>query len=148
MKGSELMGEQGVVLSVSGDELTVSLTRQEACAKCRACIAGLSSEEMILKVKNQCDARKNDWVNIELEDGYAIKAMFIMYGIPLVFLLAGVFAGYYGAGALGFQRFQEITATGCGALGVFLAFLCIRAKDRRMDRRPYTPVATAVVREP
>lgn len=139
------VGEQGVVLDVSGDELTVSIIRTEACAKCRACLLGLSKEEMILTVKNGCDARKNDMVSIELEANYAIKALFIMYGIPLVFLLASVFLGYYTAQLLGFPQFQELTAVAVGGVGLLLAFFFIKAKDKHIDKIAYTPVAKAVV---
>lgn len=139
------VGAQGMVLDVSGDELTVSVIRTEARAKRYNYIPGLLKEEMIVKVKNGCDAHENDEVRIELKSNYAIRAALILYGIPLVFLIVGAVFGYFGMGFFGFMQIQDTVAFTLSVLGIVLAFLFIRARDKRIDRGAYTPVATSVV---
>ena len=41
------MAEKGVVIGLKDNNLAViKMTRQEACAKCRACIAGMAEKDM------------------------------------------------------------------------------------------------------
>ena len=45
------MAEKGVVINTKDNFVTVKMMRQEACAKCRACIAGMEGKEMFIEAK-------------------------------------------------------------------------------------------------
>ncbi len=139
------MAEQGLVLSATADELTILLERTEACAKCRACIAGMQKNEMVLTAKNLCRAQTNDIVMVDLNPRLAFQAVMLMYGVPLLFLLVGIGAGYGLASALGASAARDGIAFGLGIVGLVLSYLFIRNWDKRMDKTVYTPVATAIV---
>ena len=60
------MAEKGVVIGLKDNNLAViKMTRQEACAKCRACIAGMAEKDMFIEAENICGAKVDDWVEVE-----------------------------------------------------------------------------------
>ena len=56
------MAEIGKVIGTEKNKLVVRMTRKEACAKCRACSAGLKEQDMLLKAVNLCNAKVGDRV--------------------------------------------------------------------------------------
>ena len=60
------MAEKGIVVEKKNHLVVIKLKRQEACAKCRACIAGMSEQEMIMEAENRCNAQVGDWVELEM----------------------------------------------------------------------------------
>lgn len=89
------MGEIGKVMKTNGTTVEITFTRSEACAKCRACTAGLQKDEMHVTAENACGAEKGDWVEMDLADGHFLKAVLIMYGFPLLMLITGGVGGYF-----------------------------------------------------
>lgn len=127
------MGENGVVISVNDDLIEVKLRRNEACSKCKACIAGLNDNEMIINAKNACGANIGDKVEIELKNENFLKAVGIMYGIPCVFFVIGVFMGQL--------LFSELAGLVIGGILVFGVYFFIRKNDHLFNKDEYTPVA-------
>ena len=56
------MAEKGYVTEIKGNLAVIKMKRTEACAKCRACIAGMTEKEMIMEAENNCGAEVGDWV--------------------------------------------------------------------------------------
>lgn len=129
------MGEKGQVVNLTDKGITVRLERNPACEKCKACMAGINKNEMLINADNQCEADKDDWVNIELKSQNFISAVFIMYGIPCIFFLVGVSVGtlLLGSEMLGFFL---------GIVLVALVYLVIKKNNHRFENEKYTPVAT------
>ena len=75
------MAEKGIVMERKDNLAVIKLKRQEACAKCRACVAGMSEQEMIMEAENACNAQVGDWVELELVGNSFLEAVLIMYGI-------------------------------------------------------------------
>lgn len=134
------MAEIGKVIELNNESVTVILERKEACAKCRACSAGMSKTEMIIKAVNCCDAKIDDNVEIVLEEANFIQAVLIMYGIPFVALLAGVFLGYYGSIQLGFSN-NDIIGFSIGIVFVIISYLWIRSKEEYWKSKNFIPKA-------
>ena len=138
------MAEIGQVTKVNKDEVVVRLMRQEACAKCGACSAGLESKDMFIHAINLCHAKEDDFVEIELEEANFIKAVFIMYGIPLIGLLIGIAIGE-GLGFLFFEGLHDILGIIMGILGALAVYLFIRLNEKRFHTEKYKPVAKKIV---
>lgn len=139
------MSETAVVLNASNDELTVTLVRTQACGGCRACVAAFDEKQKTLTVKNACGAHVNDTVKIELEKDYALKAAGILYGLPLIFTLTGVFLGFFTAPLVGLGAYQDIVSFVAGVGCMVLSYMFIKNRDKRLDKDQYRPVATAIV---
>lgn len=139
------MAETGVVIKETGEYVTVKLERKEACAKCRACTAGMTSKDMIIEAENLCQAKQGDLVNVSLEQSNFLQAVLIMYTVPLVFLFIGLGIGYWISNLLSLQ-YTELVAVGCGFVLLALAYLVIRSKEDKWKSKKFRPVVDAIVK--
>ncbi len=134
------MAESGQVIERKDSTIVVRLERQEACAKCRACVAGLESKDMFIEAENLCDADVGDWVNITLEQSRFLKAVIIVYTLPLIAMLIGLFLGYYI-----FQN--EVGALIVGFAFITTAFLTIKLNNKRFNSGKYRPIAEEKIKK-
>lgn len=128
------MAEVGEVIKINDPYVVVSLMRNEACGRCKACTAGLQETQMIMEAENQCDAKVGDFVEIYLKEENFLKAVFIMYSIPLIGLLLGIGLGY-----LLFNH--ELLIMLVGVIVMSLAYVLIRFNEKRFKTEKYRPIA-------
>ena len=139
------MAEKGVVVDSKNNLAVIKLRRQEACAKCRACIAGMSEQEMIMEAENRCNAQVGDWVELEMVGSGFFEAVLIMYGIPCLCFLVGLLGSYY----LVMPRFfpstsPDVPSFVCGIVLTVLAYLVIRSQEHRFATQKYRPIAARI----
>lgn len=134
------MAESGIVIEKKKNLVVVKLERKEACAQCKACVAGLSSKEMLMEADNLCDAQIGDRVNVSLENSSFLKAVLIMYGIPFLSLLGGLAVGYI------FFK-SEIAAILGGFFLLAICFIIIRLNEKKFNNGNYRPVANEIVQQ-
>lgn len=140
----EVKGEVGEVIGIEDGRLVVRLQRMEACAKCRACTAGIEDKEMIIKAINDCNGKIGDKVTIALDSSDFYKATLIMYGIPFIMFLAGVFGGYYGS--LHFDLpYAEVIGIVAGFLLILVTYGIIHTQEYRFKKTNYVPKAISIV---
>jgi sigma-E factor negative regulatory protein RseC len=129
------MRERGVVARfVSAGIVEVSLEPSEACGRCGACHrdqAGSASIEAV----DAFGAKQGDTVEIEISTQGVVAASFVVYLLPVVFLIAG-----YGIGSMT-AAFAPLPFSGeaAGIAGAVLffavSFIVIRWYDRGVSRR-------------
>ncbi|MEA4971890.1 hypothetical protein SDC9_136288 [bioreactor metagenome] len=143
------MAEKGQVTQVKPDnKVVVKMIRTEACGKCRACMV-FSSKEMIMEAMNECNAKAEDWVELELQKDSFYSAVLIMYGFPSLGLMLGIVLGYFGLYQLmpGFNR--EILGLICGLIGIYICHLVIKKNNYRWENnKKYIPVAARLADPP
>lgn len=138
------MAEIGQVIEKrENNRLLIRLERQEACAKCRACTAGMQSKDMLLEAENLCNASVGDNVEISLEETDFMKAVLIMYGIPFIAFVAGVLIGYYFLSSMGMAN-SEVISFIIGIVLVIVSYLVIHRFEPRFKSDNYVPKATAL----
>lgn len=137
------MAEVGEVVEVKGKDVKVRLLRKEACAKCGACTAGLKSEDMFIDALNVAHAQKGDWVEIKLNEQNFLKAVGIMYVIPLAGLLAGLGLGAL-VGKLFLPSLADVLAIVLGLAGAGLSFLMIHLNEDKFKTDKFKPKAVKV----
>lgn len=142
----DIMSEVGKVIDIKGNKVTVELERKEACAKCRACSAGLKSETMVIECYNSCEAAVNERVEIMLEEKSFIAAVLIMYGIPFLSFLVGIGIGLYAAGAVGLGC-KELIGFFVGIIFVALSYLWIKSKESYWKSKSFVPTAIRIVKD-
>ncbi|HIT73293.1 hypothetical protein B5E58_10360 [Tyzzerella sp. An114] len=139
------MAEKGVVMEIKDNNLAlVKMTRTEACAKCRACVAGMSEKDMFIEAENVCDAEKGQWVELELADNGFFYAVMIMYGIPFVALVAGILLGYFVVSPLIPFINRDILSCVMGFGFTALVYLWIRSQEKRWESKKYRPIAARI----
>ena len=142
------MAEKGIVTGLKANNIAVvKMTRLEACAKCRACIAGMEGKDMFIEAENNCKANVDEWVEIEMAPDGFIKAVLVMYGIPFLCFMAGIGIGYLLGGMQSFVR-TELIAFLFGLVGILAAFLWIRSKEDKWSSKKYRPVAVKITTAP
>lgn len=138
------MSELGQVVEKKDGHVVVLLERKDACGKCNACTVGIESKDMFLEAFNDCDAEEGDIVGVSLSQSNFLKAVGIMYIIPLIAMLAGLGIGAALAGVVGLDA--EVSALVFGFLFLAGTFLFIKANDKRFNKRGYRPVADTLVK--
>lgn len=139
------MAEVGVVKEVKGDDVVVSLVRHEACKHCNACSHGHNDKEMILEAGNACQAKVGDHVMVSLKVSPFLQASFIMYGIPLIALFVGIFAGYTLQPILQININQEIMSIICGLGLLAVTYVVIAMNEKRFKKKKFKPQAIRIV---
>lgn len=125
----------GKVISINGEEATVTFERSSMCNHCKAC--GIKDEKtMEACVLNDVNAKTGDSVVVEMDSRTIVKASFIAYVIPLVFFLLGLVVGF---------RINEIVAivlslSLCLISSLILFFIDIKLKDKAKFRPHITKV--------
>lgn len=141
---TKIIGESGEVIGKEDKYLIVKMQRKEACAKCRACTAGMKTEDMIIKAMNLCNASVGDKVDIVLDNADFMKATLIMYGIPFIGFMAGIFAGYYISLNMGLNN-NEIYGIITGILLVIITYIIIHTQEKRFKKGNYVPKAINIL---
>ncbi|MFU0801141.1 MAG: SoxR reducing system RseC family protein [Xylanivirga thermophila] len=121
------MKELGRIVDIEGSYAIVSVKRSEACSKCGACEMGTTDKETRLKIQNDLKGTVGDMVEIELPAQQFLKASAILYLIPLVALLIGVFSGYAIGNNLGING--ELTGAILGIILTAVTYLVIKMMD-------------------
>ncbi len=135
-----VLGESGQVIGVGAHTVTVQIQRTEACSRCGACTALGGGNFMVVEAKNICGAKDGDWVRVELEGDSFLKAVCIMYGVPLVFLLIGIAIGSAVAG--------EGVGFAAGIIFMVCSYALIKSKESYFKSKNYTPIAAEIVEPP
>lgn len=97
---------------------------------------------MVMTADNNVGAEVGDEVEIDLENMNFMTAMLIAYGFPLLALMAGIFGGYYGLLALGYN---DNTAQALGAIigivALAASYVVIKYKDESIRKmKKFKPV--------
>lgn len=129
-KGQTTIAHRGRVRAVNGDEITVSIISQSACANCRAqkvCSASDMKEKEIIARSSEPFAI-GDEVDVMISQSTGYKAVFLAYILPLI-LIIGLIVGMVKAG------FSEGLA-GVGAIILlFLYFFVLYLLRNKMNNK-------------
>ncbi len=108
--------EQGVVLRTNSEAAWVKTTRSSACQGCTArksCHTLSNSQDVEVKALNIAGARAGDRIVLSFETKSLLKATFLIYVFPIIFLMLGALIG---------QMLAPFMALAPSALSVLLGF--------------------------
>lgn len=131
------------VMEKHGNLLSVRMVRQEACGNCHACFAGRQKEEMTLEAENRCGAQVGDWVELTLAEHAFFSAVVLVYLIPLVAFMAGLFLGYSAAPLVGLPR--DITALVAAVVTMAVTYFYLKKTSNGEQEKKYRPIAVKIV---
>ncbi len=91
----EVIVEEGIVVSVENEFANVAVIQSDACNECSAKIIckPRTATENIIKVLNPLGAKPGNKVRFEVKGVTLINVSFMLYGIPLILLIVGIFLG-------------------------------------------------------
>jgi sigma-E factor negative regulatory protein RseC len=134
--------ETGVVVSVDGQEAQVRIIPSGACASCpSSAICGPAGDEKITTAINPVGARPGDNVRIVMHARMYLKGTFLVYGLPVLLLIAGGILGKEWA-----ERYRplwdaDLVAAAVGFGLMVSAFIVVRHWGKKVEQsRDYLPV--------
>ena len=140
--------EHATVTVVSAEGTWVEATPSAACEGCasRGSCHAVGKEKNSVKVINRLAAREGDTVVIAFETGSLLKALFLLYMVPILALLAGACAGNWLI-APAWGKDPSVVSAACGFICFFAAIWFAKQKASRMEQREaYQPKITRIAR--
>ena len=131
----EELYEEGIVKEAHNGIAEIVISDSELCQECSVkiyCKPG-SSNERCLTVKDPFGVHPGDKVRVTIKGSRILSASFMIYGIPLLLLLAGIFIGM-----LLFNNNREIFSSllGIGLVAVYAAGILIFSKKEKINSLP------------
>ncbi|NMB41247.1 MAG: SoxR reducing system RseC family protein [Firmicutes bacterium] len=133
------MEHYGQVMKLTGkDTALVKVRQHHACAGCGACgrVFGDPEQRDILTVEvdNPIGAKEGQLVCLEIGESEMLFAAVLLYLVPLLGLLAGLFAGRSLALNHGLNGNPELWGLGLGLLLMALIFFVLRTQDKKFAK--------------
>ncbi len=129
----------GEVIEQIGDKRAqVKIRHQTSCSSCGRCggIFGNPEKENTSMVEaiNPIGAAKGQLVKLVTRDSEVLLAAFLLYILPLIGLLGGLFAGRAMAMNWGLDGSPDLWGFGLGLIVMVLVFLVLRYQEKNMAR--------------
>ncbi|MCP4751341.1 MAG: SoxR reducing system RseC family protein [Proteobacteria bacterium] len=119
---SDIVAESGTIVSLRGDKALVKLSKTEACEDCsvRIFCRTSSDDAKEMLVYNPIGARVGQQVDIAETGNLMLKLALMQFGVPLLGLLIGILAVFYGLGADDLPLSKELAMALGGLAGLLL----------------------------
>ncbi len=130
--------ERGKVIKVDGEKIRVSFKRGAGCGSCKACSEGQNENEMEITAYNDCNAKLNDIVEVNIETEFLLKATGIMYGIPLITMMIGFLIGNF---------VSQLVSFVTGVVFLLITYYIIKKNESKFQNRNFTAKAVTIVEE-
>jgi len=125
--------KNGFVISVVGDIAHVSVIRPSECGdKCSSCSGSCNVQSMVVQVSNTLSAHVGDRVELSMQSAQLVKLSFLLYTVPLLCFVLGVFIGYAQAEANGLSG--DFIGLGAGFLSMILSYIGVNTIMKRMTK--------------
>ena len=138
-----MIEEIGKVVKIDGNIAVVSSKRSTMCKGCSAqhvCHPfGSGDDSVEIKTYNHANAKAGDMVKVVLPEKNFLKASFIVYGIPILFLLI-----FSVIGKVVFKK--DIFSFIFGFSGLLISFLLIKYLDKK-SKNKYLPVIVEIMKD-
>jgi positive regulator of sigma E activity len=129
-----MIEETGIVTGRRENELEVSIVVPGDCENCGVKDSCYAVDKHLL-VPAKDDISVNDRVRVVVRDLSVLKITAFVYGLPLVFLLAGVLAGYYLFFAAVPENPRILATAGITALFFIVSGFIVSKIDKRLKHK-------------
>ena len=142
--------EEGIVTKVDSSTAWVKCTKSAACESCSAkgfcnTAGGGSDDDVEVEAINAVGAKVDDRVTINFETSSLLKVTFLVYMVPVLFLILGVIIGDKIAQIFNYD--QSIFSMFVGFLFLFAAFFFVKAKGKDLSKKDaYKPKITRILK--
>lgn len=137
----------GVVESTYGEKAMVALTRHTACGDCGACQMGKENLERKIEAYNTAGAKIGDRVTMEMADDTVLKAAFIVYIIPLIVLVTGIFGTNFVLEYFQISDMVELYGFLVGLIGMAISFLFIKRREKKLTAQGALMISIVKINE-
>jgi sigma-E factor negative regulatory protein RseC len=141
-----LATEQGMVITTHGGTAVVKTKKSEACAGCSSQNSCNSKgNDMEVSVVNDIGAKKGDDVILRIQTAPFLKATFMLYLFPILFMMGGAFLGE--RLALRFDFDESVLSAILAFSFLFISILIVKAKGKEMgENEAYHPKIIRIIK--
>jgi len=141
--------EKGIVIKIDSSTAWVKTTKTHSCKACAArsyCNVMGGGNEMEVEAINYAGAKVGEKVVISFETSPLLKATFMLYVLPVLFLMAGAFIGNKMAPFFNFDASALSVITGFLFFGLIIMF--VKSKGNKMAKKDeYRPKVIKILKE-
>lgn len=142
--------EEGIVTKTNSHTAWVTTTKTSACESCAAkssCTVLGGGKEMEVEAINNAGAKVGEKVVISFESAPLLKATFLLYVLPILFLLVGAFIGDKLAPSFDWDR--SICSLMMGLLFFVFSIKFVKSKGNKLAKTDeYRPKITKIIPQP
>lgn len=136
---TEELTEEGIVKESKDGIATIVISDSESCKECTAklyCKPGNSNERSLI-VKDTFGVNTGDKVRISIRGSQILRVSFLIYGMPLILVLAGLFIGMQV-----FQIHKELFSTflAIGSVSIYILIILFIDKKRNYHFQSYPEI--------
>lgn len=129
------MQQIGKVKEIKGNDAVLEVRRASACGtNCGACSSSCEVVPHLVTIRNRVNAKPGDIVEIIGETKQILKYTFIIYIVPLVFLIMGIVFGNGYFKSMGFENFEGLSFL-TGILFLAVSLLLLKLIDNSIARK-------------
>ncbi len=135
-----MMEEEGSVVKVEAGYAIVKAERGSSCegcgskASCHA-MSGSEGKSMQIRAINEIGARVGDRVLVAIDSGVMLKSSFLIYIVPLVFMIIGGILGDAYAQSNMPGADADLVAGATGITFLILSFVLIKFWSKSVERK-------------
>lgn len=141
--------EEGIVIKIDSTTAWVKTTKTHACEACAArasCNVMGGGKEMEVEAINHAGAKVGEKVVLFFETSPLLKATFMLYVLPILFLMAGAFIGHKMASFFNFDASLLSAITGFLFFGLIILF--VRDRGNKMAKKDeYRPKIIKIIKQ-
>jgi len=118
--------DKGAVIDTDEKYAYIAMQMNKSCGKCAGrgvCFAG--DKPIPLKIKNEYGLKKGDVVELELSSQTKMSAGFLLFIVPIIFLIAGYYVGHRVSGT-------ETSGIIGGGVGVIISALILKIVNKKV----------------
>jgi len=131
------MTEVGTVVERTKDgEVVVEVGRSSACDACHAkgaCFSTLQERRTLMTAIDPIGVEVGDRVTLELDDRTFLRAVAVVYMIPLLMLIAGAAITYILLSGPAFAESRDLASAGGALVGVALGVGIVRLYNQKIQ---------------
>lgn len=129
------MDQVGIVKEVKGSDVVLEVRRVSACGThCASCSAACEVPPHMLTMANLVNAKIGDIVEIKGESRQILKYTFLIYIVPLVFLVLGIALGNGYFKGMGYENYELLSFL-TGIVGLAVSYLILKLIDNSVAKK-------------
>lgn len=123
----------GRVIKIENGQMLISMKRDSACGSCESCTAGCESKEHIIKAKPRANFEVGDLVSIKVDSRKMLRGVMMVYLVPLLAFLLGIFVSNYIFSKLSF-KVQDFYSIIIGVVLLLISLVIVKAYDKKYSK--------------
>ncbi len=128
------MDKVAKVIDTREEVAVIEVQRMSECGdKCSTCAGGCEAPMMQIQVPNTLEAKSGDFVVLKMEPAHLIQTTFVLYTVPLILFIGGIFFGLWAFGQAGMTH-TDALGIATGVVGLVIGFGLVKLWSNKQEQ--------------